>query len=66
MAPFLDKAPTSRHSGVRERSRVHTLLCNEAPECQKRLRNTRFFDDHFLCPVAKVLILFDILSHDVT
>jgi hypothetical protein len=35
IAPFLDKAPTSRHGGVRERSRVRTLLCNEAPGCPK-------------------------------
>ena len=47
---FLDKAPTSGHSGVLDRSRVPYLVPNGVSEYQKTVQNREFWEEHLKEP----------------
>ena len=50
MAPFLDEAPTGRHSGTLKRSRAQNVLSNGASWYQKAVQDGGFWEEHLMGP----------------
>ena len=50
MAPFLDKAPTSGHSGALERSRVQKLMPNGVSGNPKTVPSRGFREEYLMGP----------------